>query len=94
MKLDKKSATHKYSKYAITSIDGAKSDGTGIASYGKTITVKLDNYINNPLYIKASCSKHGDYEYKLATNNDQNPTTLSFEMKDGFLIKENQITKL
>ena len=34
-----KTATHKYSKYAITSIDGAKSDGTGIAWYGKTITV-------------------------------------------------------
>ena len=82
-----KTATHKYSKYDITSIDGAKSDGTGIAWYGKTIAVKLDNYINNPFYIKASCFKHGDYEYKLATNNDQNPTTLSFEMKDGFFNK-------
>ena len=79
-----KTSAHKFAKYAITSIDAAKSDGTGIGWYGKTVTVKLDNYVNNPFYIKSLYYKNNDYEIRLATNNDQNATTLSFEMNESF----------
>ena len=83
-----KTTNHKYTKYAMTSIDGAKSsDGWGIGWYGKTITVKLDNNINNPFYIKALHFKNGSDTYTLATNNDQNASTISFEMNDGFFNK-------
>lgn len=82
-----KTSNHKYAKYAITSIDGAKSEGWGIGWYGKTITVKLDNNINNPFYIKALRFKNGNDTYTLATNNDQNASTISFEMNDGFFNK-------
>lgn len=77
-------SNNKYAKYAVTSIDGAKSDGSAVGWYGRTITVKLDNNINNPFYIKALYYKYNDYQYKLATNNNQNASTLSFEMNDGF----------
>ena len=45
-------SNHKYANYAITSIEGAQSDHTAVGWSGKKITVKLDQSINNPFYIK------------------------------------------
>ena len=82
-----KTKNHKYQKYAVTSIDGCKTDHTAIGWAGKTITVKLDNSIDNPFYIINLYITNSDGSKKqlIATNDDINTTTISFEMSEDFV---------
>ena len=78
---------HKYANYAITSIDGAKSDHTAVGWLGKTITVKLDNSINNPFYIKTLyiTNEDGNAKWEIAKNTNTDATTISFKIDDNFV---------
>ena len=83
-------STNKYSHFAITSLDGAKSDHTAVGWTGKTITVKLDNTVNNPFYIKRlliKTSETGGEWMVVSQNYDTEATTISFEMDEGFATK-------
>ena len=78
---------HKYANYTITSLDGAKSDHTAVGWLGKTITVKLDNAINNPFYIKTLyiVSEDENTKLEIAKNTNTDATTISFKIDDGFV---------
>ena len=80
-----KSTNHKYTQYAVTSIDGAMSDHTTIGYSGKTITVKLDNSINNPFYIKELKIVKGNNSYTVANNYNENTTSISFRITNNML---------
>ncbi len=47
-----KTVDHKYAAYATTEFDNHLDDQTVLGWSGKSITVKFDNSINNPFYIK------------------------------------------
>ena len=83
-------SANKYAKYALTSIEGSKSDHTAVGWTGKTITVKLDNTVNNPFYIKRlwirTASTGGMWDL-LTQNFDTESTSISFKMDDNFAIK-------
>ena len=84
-----KTTVNDYSRYTTVSIDGAKTDGTGVAYRGKTTTIKLDNAINNPFYIKALYIKNtstGKSEL-VAKNDDTSATTISYKMDAEFTLK-------
>ena len=81
-----KTTNHKYAKYAITSLDGAKTDHTAVGFLDKTITVKLDNAVNNPFYIKKIyIVKDDGTKTEIATNDDTSATSLSFKMDESFI---------
>ena len=83
-------SANKYAKYALTSIEGSKSDHTAVGWTGKTITVKLDNTVNNPFYIKRlwiRTSSTGGMWDLLTQNFDTESTSISFKMDDNFAIK-------
>lgn len=83
-------SANKYAKYALTSIEGSKSDHTAVGWTGKTITVKLDNTVNNPFYIKRlwirTASTGGTWDL-LTQNFDTESTSISFKMDDNFATK-------
>ena len=83
-------STNKYAKYALTSIEGSKSDHTAVGWTGKTITVKLDNTVNNPFYIKRlwmRTSSTGGSWSLITQNFDSESTSISFKMDDNFATK-------
>ena len=84
-----KTIVNDYSKYSVVSIDGAKTDGTGVAWRGKTTTIKLDNTINNPFYIKALYIKNTENGETalIAKNEDTSATTISYKMDEEFAEK-------
>lgn len=81
----KSTTANKYAQYALTTIDGAKSDGTAVGWTDKTITVKLTNTINNPFYIKSLMIKKDGKSSTIVTNKDTSATSISFKITEDFL---------
>ncbi len=81
-----KTTNHKYTKYTVTSLDGAKTDHSAVGFLDKTITVKFDNAINNPFYIKSIyIVKDDGTKTQIASNDDTSATSLSFKMDASFI---------
>ena len=81
-----KTTNHKYTKYTVTSLDGAKTDHSAVGFVDKTITVKFDNAINNPFYIKSIyIVKDDGTKTQIASNDDTSATSLSFKMDASFI---------
>ena len=87
----------KYARFALTSIEGAKSDHTAVGWSGKTITVKLDNTINNPFYIAGLYieSEDGRYSSYISANAVNEGATSSFKIDEDFNRRyDNLITEI
>lgn len=87
---------HKYAKYALTSIEGDKADHTAVGWTGKTVTVKLDNTVNNPFYIKKLWVKNNNSESDkklVAQNYDTESTSISFKIDQDFANKHKNLIK-
>ena len=87
--------SHRYDNYAITSIDGEKTDHTGVGWAGKKVTVRLNNAINNPFYIKALhiVNESGTVSKEIAKNDDTSATTITFELNRDFVFNYNDMIK-
>ncbi len=87
--------SHRYDNYAITSIDGEKTDHTGVGWAGKKVTVRLNNAINNPFYIKSLhiVNESGTVSKEIAKNDDTSATTITFELNRDFVFNYNDMIK-